>query len=224
MYPLGIRLNGWLGTAFTLCAFTLSVVAWGAEPPPTGDQRRPVLLKDAVLEALERNLFFHTKHDIQDTRITDILFEQSKFDPTVSFNAQYNRLVSPLNRPILGFSGSNVAAPTGEPTKFDQNTSTLTADMTQNLPTGANYDVNYSPQRTFVGGPNSFLFNPSYTGGLAFTLTQPLLRNAGVEINKTFIRIAQNNAQVEEQTFRDRVLTVVATVEQTFWELVFANE
>ena len=40
----------------------------------------------------------------------------------------------------------------GEPTKFDQNTSTITADMTQNLPTGANYDLNYSPQRTFVGG------------------------------------------------------------------------
>jgi len=29
---------------------------------------------------------------------------------------------------------------------------------------------------------------------------------------------------VEEHVFRDRVLTVVATVEQTYWEVVFANE
>lgn len=223
MFPLGIWLNRWMGTAFALCVFTLSIGAWGAEPP-TGDQRRPVLLKDAVLEALERNLDITISRHTKETRVTDILFEQAKFDPTVSFNAQYNRLVSPLNRPILGFAGSSAETVHGNPAKFDQNTSTITADMTQNLLTGANYDINYSPQRTFVGGPNSFLFNPSYTGGLAFTLTQPLLRNAGTEVNKTFIRIAHNNAQVEEQTFRDRVLTVVATVEQTFWELVFANE
>ena len=69
-----------------------------------------------------------------------------------------------------------------------------------------------------------FLFNPAWTGGLALTLTQPLLRNAGIDITKTFIRVAQNNATVEEHVFRDRVLTVLATVEQTYWEVVFANE
>ena len=68
------------------------------------------------------------------------------------------------------------------------------------------------------------MFNPSWTGGLALTLTQPLLRNAGIDITKTFIRVAQNNATVEEHVFRDRVLTVLATVEQTYWEVVFANE
>jgi outer membrane protein TolC len=55
-------------------------------------------------------------------------------------------------------------------------------------------------------------------------MTQPLLRNFGTDINRTFIRIAQNNAKVEEQVFLDRVLTVIATVEQAFWELVFVNE
>ena len=68
------------------------------------------------------------------------------------------------------------------------------------------------------------MFNPSWTGGLAFTFTQPLLRNAGIAINKTFIKVAQNNAEVEQHVFRDRVMTVVSTVEQTYWELVFANE
>ena len=68
------------------------------------------------------------------------------------------------------------------------------------------------------------MFNPSWTGGLALTLTQPLLRNAGIDVTKTFIRVAQNNATVEEHVFRDRVLTVLATVEQTYWEVVFTNE
>src|SRR5678809_616340 len=99
-------------------------------------------------------------------------------------------------------------------------------DATTNLPTGGNVDLNYSPTRTNVNQnvASGFLFNPAYTGGLALTLTQPLLRNAGIDVNKTFIRVAQNNAVVEEHVFRDRVLTVLATVEQTYWELVFANE
>ena len=43
-------------------------------------------------------------------------------------------------------------------------------------------------------------------------------------MNKTFIKVAQNNADVEQHVFRDRVLTVIASVEQTYWDLVFANE
>ena len=132
MYPLCVRLSGWCAATLALYMFPLSVVASAAEPsPPPAEQRRPVSLKDAVLEALERNLDITISRHTKETRVTDILFEQAKFDPTVSLNAQYNRLVSPLNRPILGFSGSNVAAPSGEPTKFDQNTSTGTADRTQ---------------------------------------------------------------------------------------------
>ncbi|MDE3119434.1 MAG: TolC family protein, partial [Nitrospirota bacterium] len=105
-----------------------------------------------------------------------------------------------------------------------QNSSSVTADLTQNLLTGANYDLNYSPQRTFVAGNTGFLFNAGWTSGLALTLTQPLLKNFGTDINKTFIAVAQNNAKVEEHVFTDRVLTVIATVEQTYWEVVFVNE
>jgi outer membrane protein TolC len=102
----------------------------------------------------------------------------------------------------------------------------VTVDVTQNLLTGANFDLNYSTQRTNVNQDvaSGFLFNPAYTGGLAFTFTQPLLRNFGTDVNRTFIQVAQNNAKVEEHVFSDRVMTVIATVEQTFWELVFTNE
>lgn len=194
--------------------------AWSEAVDQRADRRQSISVKDAVLQALQRNLDITISRQTKESRLTDIIFEQSKFDPTLSLNGQYNRLVQPLNRPVLGFTGAAL----NQITIFDQNTNSVTVDLTQNLLTGANYDINYSPQRTFVAGQNTFLFNPAYTGGLAFTLTQPLLRNAGVEVNKTFIRIAQNNAQNEQQVFTDRVLTVIATVEQTYWELVFANE
>jgi outer membrane protein TolC len=185
--------------------------------------RQAISLANASLRALQNNLDISISRRTKESRLTDIAFEQAKFDPLLSFNGQYNRSVAPLNRPVFGFGG-NVPGVGGQPQPFDQNSFQSTIDMTQNLLTGANYDLNFSPSRVFVAGQNQFLFNPAYQSGLAFTLTQPLLRNMGTEVNKTFIQIAQNNAKVEEHVFLDRVLTVIATVEQTFWELVFANE
>lgn len=196
--------------------------SWGLEQPATVPQERrdAVSLKDAVIEALEHNLDITISRQTKESRLADIIIEQAKFDPTFSLNGTFNRTVNPLNRPVFGFSGAAL----NEIQTFDQRTHQLTFDLTQNLSTGGNYDLNYSPQRSNVSGPTTFLFNPSYTGGLALTLTQPLLRNAGVEINKTFIKIAQNNATVERHVFADRVMSVIATVEQNYWELVFANE
>lgn len=187
-----------------------------------GERREEISLADAALRALKNNLDISISRHTKESRLTDIIVEQAKFDPTLSVNGQYNRTVNPLNRPVFGGTGGSL----NEITIFDQRVGSVTVDATTNLLTGGNIDLNYSPARTNVNQDvaSGFLFNPAWTGGLALTLTQPLLRNAGIDVNKTFIRIAQNNATVEEHVFRDRVLTVVATVEQTYWEVVFANE
>lgn len=186
------------------------------------ERREIVSLADAAVRALQKNLDITISRHTKESRLADIIIEQSRFDPTVSLNGQYNRTVNPLNRPIFGGTGGVL----NQITPFDQRTHAVTVDANTNLMTGGNIDVNYSPQRNSINQSvaEGFLFNPAWTGGLAFTITQPLLRNAGVAINKTFISIAQNNAVVEQHVFRDRVMTVVALVEQTYWELVFANE
>ena len=210
-----------IGTATALLVST-TTPTFGLEvtKPVPAERRETLSLADAVVKALQNNLDIHIGRQTKESRLADIVIEQAKYDPTVSLNGQYNRQVAPLNRPVLGVTGVVLR----DIQTFDQNTSTVTADVTQNLPTGANYDLNYSPQRSYVSGPNTFLFNPAWTGGLALTVTQPLLKNFGIELNRTFISIAQNNATVEQHVFLDRVLTVIATVEQTFWEMVFANE
>ncbi|MET0516302.1 MAG: TolC family protein [Nitrospiraceae bacterium] len=215
------RLGGFALLLFSLLMLIVSPT-WSLEvtQPVAAERREAISLADAVVRALQKNLDISISRHTKDSRIADIVIEQAKFDPTLSLNGQYNQQVAPLNRPVLGFTPSDLT----EITKFDQNVLGVTADITQNLVTGTNFDLNYSPQRTFVAGPNTFLFNPAYTGGLVFTLTQPLLKNFGVDVNKTFIYIAQNNATVEQHVFLDRVMTVIATVEQTFWEMVFANE
>jgi len=219
--------NGWLRTfSYAVCVgLILSPgLGWGLEIGKTSpaERRETISLADAALQALKHNLDINISRQTKESRQADITIEQAKFDPTLSVNGQYNRTVNPLNRPVFGATGGNLTGIT----TFDQRNHSVTLDATTNLLTGGNVDLNYSPSRTSVNQnlATGFLFNPSYTGGLALTLTQPLLRNAGLDVTKTFIRVAQNNATVEEHVFRDRVLTVLATVEQTYWEVVFANE
>ena len=190
--------------------------------PVPAERRETISLADAAVRALQSNLDISISRQTKDSRLADIVIEQAKFDPTLSVNGQYNRTVNPLNRPVFGGTGGAL----NDITVFDQRNHSVTVDATQNLITGGNVDLNYSPARSNVNQnvATGFLFNPAYTGGLALTLTQPLLRNAGINVTKTFIKIAQNNADVEQHVFRDRVLTVIATVEQTYWEVVFANE
>jgi outer membrane protein len=190
--------------------------------PIPAERRETVSLADAALRALRHNLDISISRHTKESQLSDIIIEQSKFDPNLSVNGQYNRTVNPLNRPVFGGTGFFL----DQIRIFDQRSHSVTVDASTNLITGGNFDVNYSPARSSVNQnlATGFLFNPSWTGGLAFTFTQPLLKNAGVAINKTFIKVAQNNAEVEQHVFRDRVMTVVTTVEQTYWELVFANE
>ncbi len=234
------KTNGWwrtFGYAVGVSLILLPGLGWGLEidKAPPAERRETISLADAALQALKHNLDINVSRQTKESRQADITIEQAKFDPTLSVNGQFNRTLAPLNRPVFGFSRPTLT----EIQKFDQQTQSVTFDAATNLPTGGNIDLNYSPARTNVAGAQgcfgqpvgapgcvggSFLFNPSWTGGFALTFTQPLLRNAGFDITKTFIRIAQNNATVEEHVFRDRVLTVLATVEQSYWEVVFANE
>ena len=223
----GLVVNGWwrtFGYAASIGLILYPGLSWGLESDkmPPAERRETISLADAAIRALQHNLDITISRQTKESRLADITVEQAKFDPTLSVNGQYNRIVNPLNRPVFGGTVGNL----NQITAFDQRTESVTLDATTNLLTGGNVDLNYSPTRTNVNQnvATGFLFNPAYTGGLALTLTQPLLRNAGIDITKTFIRVAQNNATVEEHVFRDRVLTVLATVEQTYWEVVFANE
>jgi outer membrane protein len=212
-----IVIAGWACIASPHVSWCLDVT----QPIPT-ERRETVSLADATVRALQSNLDISISRQNRESRLADIIIEQSKFDPNLSINGQYNRTVNPLNRPVFGGTGALL----GDITTFDQRNHSVTVDAQTNLITGGNVDVNYSPTRNSVNQnvARGFLFNPSWTGGLAFTVTQPLLRNAGIAINQTFIKVAQNNAVVEQHVFRDRVMTVITSVEQTYWEVVFANE
>jgi len=207
-----------------MCGALSSSPGWSldtAQPIPP-ERQESVSLTDAAVRALQNNLDISISRYTKESRLADIDIEQAKFDPTVSLSGRYSRAVDPLNRPVFGATGFELS----QITTFDQRNHAFAVDASTNLMTGGNFNVSYNPARNSVNQDLAagFLFNPAWTGGLSLSLTQPLLKNAGIAVNKTFITVAQNNAVVEQHVFRDRVLTVIASVEQHYWELVFAKE
>src|SRR5271155_4630642 len=69
-----------------------------------------------------------------------------------------------------------------------------------------------------------YTYNPILNSSLAFTITQPLLRGFGIELNRRFIHIAKNNDKIAGLVFRQQVIDTVAGVARLYTDLVSLNE
>ena len=64
--------------------------------------------------------------------------------------------------------------------------------------------------------------NPNLTPNFSFELRQHLLSGFGFDPNLRWIRIARNNKEIEDVTFRLQVITTVSQIENIYWDLVNA--
>lgn len=66
-------------------------------------------------------------------------------------------------------------------------------------------------------------FNPYYTSGLAVSISQPLLRDAGQWVNTHSIRIAAYDRQITDARTRLEVINVLAALDRVYWRLYAAR-
>jgi HAE1 family hydrophobic/amphiphilic exporter-1 len=66
------------------------------------------------------------------------------------------------------------------------------------------------------------LFNPFYKSDLTLSLTQPLLRNFGYDVNHAQITINRMNQKISLLDFRKAVEQNASDIEQAYWQLVQA--
>ncbi len=89
------------------------------------------------------------------------------------------------------------------------------------LPNGQSYSVSLSQTRT-TNNEIVNLLNPTYVTALSFVLTQPLLRNAGMNGPRRDVELSVINAnQTQEQTLAT-VSDTIGQVEDSYWDLVSA--
>jgi len=130
-----------------------------------------------------------------------------EFDPVVFSQLNYEDQDNPVN---------STFAPGQSETRL------LESGLKQRLSTGAEWSASYALTRTWddlVGRTLPTRYEPV----LAFRLRQPLLRDAGRQINLAGVNIARINHRVALLGFRRKAEDVSTDVLRTYWQLVRAR-
>lgn len=167
-------------------------------------------MKDVIERVLKNNISISVQSYNSKINEQSIYEQEAVFDPTVDFEFTV-----------------------GEETR--QRASTLADSKTRNQ----DYDWDLSLAQKFVTGgdyelsmdnnknrsSSSFTsLNPTYSTDLALTVTQPLLKNFGIDLNKREIVIAKNDQKISDHQFTEKVIDTIAEAENFYWDLVFSIE
>jgi outer membrane protein TolC len=175
----------------------------------------PLSLAESIQIALQNNLDILVERFVPQIRATDVGVEKSVFDPNFFLRSRLARerrgSDAPANFPNEGVSDNKIADAQG--------------GIEQRLPTGGRYTLRFQEERldsNEIGAGRTI--NPTHEQSLRLTFTQSLLRNLGVDVNKTRIRLAQNNQRISESAFHQQVIDIVTRVQEIYWDLVFRIE
>jgi outer membrane protein len=166
-------------------------------------------LKDCIEIALKNNLDIEVAR--YDPQITHTAIDQAwgTFDPNIYLqgrNTEEDRL-SYFGYEVQGTEASRWLA-----TGYDQ---TFTPG------TNVSFDFflrSNTSEEEFLGELNS---SDSWLADAQLTVTQPLLRNFGRDLNKRGIYIAQNNLDISNEQFRGEVIEVLNGVQAAYWNLKY---
>jgi len=151
--------------------------------------------KDIRIATLER--------DAAEVRVTGA---EGEFDPVLFFEAGSGRSDHPF--------ADTGAADTAE--------SDLSGGVRTRMQIGTEIEVAAVTEydRDRVSGTG---LNPRYGSELTVTVSQNLLKNFGIDINRTDILVRQNDAKRSAEELRDIIMQTLFDIEQTYWNYYFAT-
>lgn len=129
--------------------------------------------------------------------------EEARFEALISAAAAHSITDTPTSTALDGSS-----------TKGDS----FNVGVDLPLTTGGTISTNLPLNRFQTDNVFSTL-NPAYTTAAIASISQPLLRNAGVETNTHAIRIATYESQAVEARTKLQVMSVIADVDRFYWRL-----
>jgi outer membrane protein len=136
------------------------------------------------------------------------------YDPTLTGQVGYLRRSDQTALVNLGTSGTATGA---------QDFVSTAVDYQQGFSSGAQLDAFVDNAAQVLYADNS-QYDPFHAPSISFTLTQPLLRGRGREVNLRFIRIAQLDQHASRLLFEQQVLETVYGISRLYYDLVSLGE
>ncbi len=168
-------------------------------------------LEECIVKAMENNLSVAIEVLNPELAELEVARAKEKFMPSLS----------------LSFNKQNIREPSR--TRLDaadvltQNSNDYSAQISQTIPTGGSFSVNIDSSRYDMNRTGTHI-NPSYSSRLAFNFQQPLLKNFGLTISRREIIVAKNRLEVSGKDFQKALQDTVYSVEEAYWNLVYAVE
>jgi len=133
-------------------------------------------------------------------------------DPYAYAYYGWSNAITPLGYTVV----SGVAVETTHAAAFQ-------AGYGQGFLTGTSFSVSEYSQR-YSSNATTALFNPAFSSSVFVGFSQHLLNGFGYRANAIFIRQARNTLKFSESKFRQNVITQVATVMSTYYDLLADQE
>ena len=186
-----------------------------------GDQYLPISIMQARQRALQNNLNIAViKFDPLIAQET-LNFERAKFDNIIFANAKYGLQDLPKNSAELVNLSSDNATLNNQTVKLNnvkRRIEAWDAEVGIDIPLRTGGTVTLSSPLAFKEGLGRF-GKEEYNSALRFSISQPLLRDAGIATNEASINIANLAQQGTELRTRLQSIRILATVDKAYWAL-----
>jgi len=136
-----------------------------------------------------------------------------QYDPSISGLLSWAHQSTPEYSTVL----------TGGSNWLVTNNTNGSVSLTQGFSPGTQVGLNFDNTR-FTNNTTRYTYNPTISSDLGVTITQPLLRGFGIDLNRRFIRIAKNSQKIADMVFRQQVIDTIAGISRLYTDLVSLNE
>lgn len=167
-------------------------------------------LEEAVELALARNLNLRTQRYSREQARLGIEQATGIYDFNLQASLDTSKTESPSASNLDGADVQN------------QKRTNLTVGGSQLFSTGGVLGVSF-PNGRFETNSSFSLLNPSFSSGLDFSYSQPLLRGFGRSATEYGLEVARVSSDISEQQFVAEVITTIQSVENAYWNLVAAR-
>ncbi|HVX86334.1 MAG TPA: TolC family protein [Phycisphaerae bacterium] len=177
----------------------------GGLAPSSGHVTIPAQLtvQEAILVGLQNNVGLRVqKYNVPISR-AQVESQRAAFDPALSGSIQGGRSATPTG------GGNN------PPARYtDQIDATL--GIQEFLPTGTTISGEYTTS-------NSFYSDHTSSSRTQLSVTQALLRGAGLDVNLASLRSAEISTKISQYELRAFAEQLVDNIEETYWDLAYAE-
>jgi outer membrane protein len=134
------------------------------------------------------------------------------YDPAFIFNVSWDRTASPLNTLVV--AGSPVVT---TDTAFYQ------FGWQQAFTSGTSFSLQVSNQRQY-STQQALIYDPAVITRMSLNVVQQLTNGFGFTVNRRFQIVARNDIKIARNWFLQQVNTTLAQAEDSYWDLVSAQE